>query len=124
MDEDIAAVQKHHGTATVQDSDTQRGHALRGEKGSLKITAAIASLFRRRGYEPVAPAVQKNIEGWMTHRTPLTVEFEYSERKPKRLVGVIMTLLSIPSGDYIIFQCSDPDATLWPIRLDDIRVIK
>jgi hypothetical protein len=124
MDEDIAAVQQDHGTETVQDSSTQRSHALRGEKGSLKITAAIASLFRQRPYEGVAPERQSDLQKWMTHRTPLVIEFECSERRPKRLVGTIMTLLTIPSGEYVIFQCSDPDATLWPVRIDDIRGIR
>lgn len=124
MDEDIEAVQKEHGTQTVQDSSTQRNHALRGEKGSLKITAAIASLFRKGTYKGVNRETLGRIERWTTHRTPLIVEFECSERRPKRLVGTIMTLLTIPSGEYLIFQCSDPEATLWPIRLDDLLAVK
>jgi GMP synthase (glutamine-hydrolysing) len=124
MDQDIEAVQKEHGTETVQDSSTQRSHALRGEKGSLKITAAIASLFRSGAYKKVSREIHGKVQQWMTQRTPLVVEFECSERRPKRLIGTIMTLLTIPSGEFVIFQCSDPDATLWPIRLDDIQTIK
>src|SRR6185312_17281721 len=36
IEEEIADVQKTHGTRSVQNAETQRGHSLRGEKSSLK----------------------------------------------------------------------------------------
>jgi GMP synthase (glutamine-hydrolysing) len=122
--EDISSVQEEHGAETVQDPQTQRGHALRGEQGSLQITAAIASLFRQRTYNPIATGLREKIDGWTNHRTELVIEFEDSARKLRTMRGKIMTLLSIPSGDYLIFQGSDAGATLWPIRLDDLRDVR
>jgi GMP synthase (glutamine-hydrolysing) len=123
IEDDIEEVRREHGSKTVQDSRTQRAHALRGEMGSLKITAAAASLFRKRAYRDVARGLHAKIRRWLEDGARLVVEFEASDRRKMQVAGTILSLLAIPSGDYIILQGADPGITLWPIRLDDIHGI-
>jgi GMP synthase (glutamine-hydrolysing) len=124
IEDDIDEVRREHGSRTVQDSKTQRAHALRGEMGSLKITAAAASLFRKRAYRKAAGGLRARVERWLENATRLVVEFEGSDRRSMQVAGKILSFLSIPSGDYIILQGADRQITLWPIRLDDIHRIR
>ena len=87
VEEEILASQKTHGSATIQDAGTQKDRALKGEKASLKITAGIGWLFRKRPCSGRETAKLSEIENWATHRTLLTIEFEGSERKRVRLQG-------------------------------------
>ena len=122
IETEIEETRKAHGTATVQNSEMQRQLAAQGERASLKITAAIGSLFRRRATSEVRAEVWSGLGEWATQRTLLTVEFEDPRRKTQRLRGRISTILSIPAGQFLIFQ--DEVGLLWPIRLDDILKIK
>lgn len=120
--QDILDVQADHGTRTVQDADTQRGHALQGEKASLKITTAIGQLFRRNSYNSVSCDFYDHLESWATHKTLLIVEFENSDRKITQLRGHVATLLTLMDGEFLIFK--EENTLLWPIRLDHIRTLK
>ena len=121
IEDDIHAVRTEFGAETVQDSTTQRSHALKGEKGSLKITAAIGSLFRNEKASSPVRLDYSQLETWVTHRTILIAEFEGALQKKVHLKGQIATLLSISTGEFIIFQ--ELNSLLWPIRLDDVLKI-
>lgn len=118
VEEEIEEARKAHGGGTVQDANTQRGHAAKGEKASLKITAAIGGLFQNEPYEPVSRHIYDQFEEWATHRTLVVIEFTASDQKPLHLKGYILMILSIPAGDFIIFR--EENTILWPIRLDHI----
>jgi GMP synthase-like glutamine amidotransferase len=125
--DELLLVQKNYGSQTVQDAVTQRNHALKGEKGSLKITAAIGSLFRQKQDRKISKALRDRVLSWATHRTEVFLDFHdwqdpkgaRRSKKVSRLRGRISTLLTIPSGEYVIFE-EEPSTLLWPIRLGDI----
>jgi GMP synthase (glutamine-hydrolysing) len=121
VDEELLEVQKQFGKATVQDATTQRNHALKGEKGSLKITAGIGSLFRRREYVPVARTMRENLAVFSAQRATVIIQFLSAGRSPVYLKGRITTVLAMPSGEYLIFQ--EENTVLWPIRIDCLRSI-
>jgi GMP synthase-like glutamine amidotransferase len=122
VDQEIADTQKAFGTQTIQDAQTQRNRALRGEKGSLKITAAIGSLFRKKAFGCATHEDYEQLEVWATHRQHLVVEFMGSSGRAVQLLGRIAVLLTIPAGEYMIFQ--DDTHVLWPLRLEDIVSIR
>lgn len=119
IEEEIRETQEIHGTTTVQDAQTQRHQALRGEKGSLKITAAIGALFRKHEYPATKKNVREKISAYVAQRTTLVVEFEGPDSIHLRLKGLIISHLVIPAGDFIIFQ--EENTLLWPIRIGDIK---
>ncbi|MGZ3688705.1 MAG: type 1 glutamine amidotransferase [Bdellovibrionota bacterium] len=120
--EEIDEVAHRHGAETVQDAKTQLGRAPQGEKASLKITAAMTSLFRRHPkLETICP-FREHLEMWATHREILVVEVHGSDRRPLHLRGHINSVLEIPAGEFLIFQ--EANGMLWPILLTDIRSIK
>ena len=121
IDDEILCIRNVHGKKTVQDSDTQRNLALKGEKASLKITAAFGNLFRRREKEGIKNDSYERLESLATQRAVVVIEFEGSNRKSLHLRGTISTLLSIPAGDFVVFQ--EENRLLWPIRIEDIRAI-
>lgn len=120
--EEILEVRRQNGSRTVQDPETQKNRARQGEKASLKITAAIASLFRRQQKGPVKLEFRRQVHAWATCRSTVVVVFGGSHGKPVQIEGRITTLLTIPAGDFIIVQ--EPTTLLWPIRLDDIVTIR
>ena len=120
-DVDLSEVRKSFGRKSVQNIPTQRNYALKGEKGSLKITAAIGSLFRRRNLDAIRETLFEELESHATHRTLITVEFEGAERKPVYLKGRVVSLLQIPVANFVIFE--EENTMLWPIRIEDIRSI-
>lgn len=122
VEEEILEVQRLNGPETVQDPETQKNRSVQGEKASLKITGAIASLFRRREKDPVRAEFRRQIHSWATHRKPVVVVFEGSHGRPVHIEGRITTLLTIPAGDFIIVQ--EPTTLLWPIRLEDLVEIR
>ncbi len=122
VDEEIRATQETWGTESVQDAKTQKERSLQGEKGSLKITAGIGSIFRKVGCRGHECANRDELEHWATHRTLLGVEFEGPDRKDVRLKGRIATLLSVTAGEFVIFQ--EESTVLWPIRITDLSRIK
>jgi GMP synthase (glutamine-hydrolysing) len=113
-EDDIKAVRKIHGAKTVQNSKTQRNNAI----GAL-FRQAIADEIKHS-----SPAHQSydDLEEWMTRRQPLLIEFEGSNGEPCHLRGTISSMLSISSGDFVIFQ--EENALLWPIRIEDIQEVK
>ncbi len=121
VEDEIAQTQETHGADTVQDADTQRNIAMKGEKASLKITAAIGALFRTRETEETDAGWRAALEAFAAHRTIVMVELEGSLGVTLHLRGRIETLLSIPAGEFIIFQ--EENSLLWPIRLEDISRI-
>jgi len=121
-DVDLSQVRKTFGRKSVQNIPTQRNYAMKGEKGSLKITAAIGSLFRRRNLEPIKLGLFDELESYATRRTTIVVEFEGAARKPVFLKGRVASLLQIPAAEFVIFE--EENTTLWPIRIDDIRSIQ
>ncbi len=90
---------------------------------SLKITAAAAALFRQRPYRDVQRGALEQVTEWLEQTTRVLVEFEGPDRRRVSVEGVILSLLDIPSGDYMILEGADAGGTLWPIRLDDILKI-
>jgi GMP synthase (glutamine-hydrolysing) len=122
VDEEVADAQREHGRKTVQSISAQKSWAVKGEKASLKITAAFCQLFKRNDYEAVDAGVYGSYESWATMRTALIVEFTGVDGRVHQLRGQILTLLNIPDGDFVIFR--DEDTLLWPIRMDHLtRVI-
>ncbi len=121
VEEDVLAVQKIHGKRTVQDANSQRAWALKGEKASLKITAAISQLFTLQPYGGVSDGTYASYEAWTAMRTPLIIEFEDSEGKAVHLRGHIVTLLTVPDGEFIIFK--EESTVLWPIRMDYVTKV-
>jgi GMP synthase (glutamine-hydrolysing) len=118
IEEEIAAVKKTHGARTVQDAKTQRGHALRGEKSSLKITAAFSGLFRTRPRLPENKEAYELFESWTTHRTALALEFEGPLGRTSQIRGQILGIFTISAGDFVLFQ--EENTLVWPIRMEDI----
>ena len=118
VNRELRELQREHGIDHVQDAGTQREHAIRGERGSLKITAAITALFRREQYKPVPVPFRHAMEEWAIHRLTVVVEFRNAHGKIVSLRGAVQSTLTIAAGEYVIFQ--DDDTLLWPIRLDDI----
>jgi GMP synthase-like glutamine amidotransferase len=121
VEDEIADTQKAFGTDSVQDAETQRNIAMKGEKASLKITAAIGSLFRTRETQEADEEWSAALQEFASHRTVLVIEFEGSNLRTIQLRGKIDALLSIPAGEFIIFQ--EENSLLWPIRLEDISRI-
>jgi hypothetical protein len=121
-DVDLSEVRKSFGRKCVQNIPTQRNYALKGEKGSLKITAAIGSLFRRRNLELLHTTLFEELENFATHRTQIIVEFEGAARKSVQLKGRVASLLQIQVGDFVIFE--EDNTMLWPIRIEDIHSVK
>lgn len=119
VSEELDHFQKSHGRETVQDAETQRWHARKGEEASLRITAAIGSLFRQRPRKSPAPTLIQKIQSYIEEKTPITVEFEGSDRKLIRLKGNCVALFPVGSSHFVIFQ-HEKDL-LWPIELGDIR---
>jgi GMP synthase (glutamine-hydrolysing) len=125
IDEEIHEIQRQFGPETVQDARTQIEHALRGEKASLKITAAIGGLFRRKDETAAIELCPEELESWVTHRTPLRLAFEGSDRRENRLQGRISALLDLHAGELgeiLIFQ--EENTLLWPVRLADVRSLE
>lgn len=118
IEDDINEWRKAHGSKTVQDLVTQRNHAFKGEKGSLKITAAIGSLFRDKEYKDPQTGFRDHLESLATARALVRLEFHGSDGRVARLRGAILSFLSIARGDFIIFQ--EETTLLWPVRIDDI----
>jgi GMP synthase (glutamine-hydrolysing) len=118
VEDEIHATRRSHGFATVQDAATQREEASRGEKGSLKITAAIGSLFRTKKFKPVSGPAMGRILGWIERETLLSLEFKGSLGKPAHITGRILHVLAIAAGEFVIFQ--EETTLLWPIRTCDI----
>jgi GMP synthase (glutamine-hydrolysing) len=120
--EEIRMIRKRFGARTVQSPSTQVERALRGERASLKITAAIGSLFRseRPATEPAVEFGQ--LEALATKRGGVQVEVTGSDGAPLTLRGRIATLLTIPAGTFLIFQ--EENTLLWPIRIEDVRSVK
>jgi GMP synthase-like glutamine amidotransferase len=116
---EIVDVLNCHGPECVQVADIQRNHALQGEKASLRITAGIGQLFRKKEYEPVGADFYEQMETWATLRWSLILEFEGSDRKPLHLRGTIFTIFQIPDGEFLLFR--EENTLLWPIRLDYIK---
>jgi len=122
IDEDIGIQLGRHGKLTVQDSTTQKASAAQGEEFSLKITAAIGTLFRRRGIGDTHSRRVSLLKAHAGEKTPLVIEFEGSDRKTQQLRGKILNWLTIPNGEFVIFQ--EESTVLWPIRLEDILSAK
>lgn len=122
VEEEILEVRRRNGAETVQDPMTQKRRAAQGEKASLKITGAIASLFRQHRKEPVTREFRRRVNAWATGQSPVVVVFDGSHGRPVQIEGRITTLLTIPAGDFIIVQ--EPTTLLWPIRLEDIIELK
>jgi GMP synthase-like glutamine amidotransferase len=122
VEDEVLEAQKEHGKRAVQSVKAQKSWALKGEKASLKITAAFCQLFKRADYEGVSPDLHENYHQWATMRTALIVEFVAADGSSVQLRGQILTLLSVPDGEFVIFR--DEDTLLWPIRMDHLtRVI-
>ncbi len=123
--EEILEIQNRHGSKTVQSSHAQRGHALKEERCSLKITAAIGSLFRN-AEPPAMSSPQESrhqllldkIQRAITGKNLVQISFMGPDQSQEVLEGQALTLLLLKIGDVLIFQ--DRDALLWPIRLDDL----
>jgi hypothetical protein len=121
VEEEIDEARKYHGPKTVQDAETQRNIAMRGEKASLKITAAIGSLFRTKPITGHEEEWREVLETFIKYRNTVLLEFEASLKRVIQLRGRIDTLLSIPAGEFLIFQ--EENSLLWPIRLEDTKSI-
>ena len=121
VDQEIEDIRKHHGKRTVQDAKTQGNVALKGEKGSLRITAAIGTLFRTRPTLGVNHAWREFMGTLVTHRTTVVLEFEGAQGRLVHLRGRVTAVLTIASGEFIILQ--EENTLLWPIRMEDIRKI-
>ncbi len=119
VEDDIMAMRRSGDVASVQDAATQREGALSGEKGSLKITAAIGSLFRTARAKPVAGVLMSKILKWIERGTLLELEYKGSLGKPAHIQGRILSVLAIAAGEFVIFQ--EETTLLWPIRTCDIR---
>jgi GMP synthase (glutamine-hydrolysing) len=122
VDDEIDGVRKIHGSRTVQNSKIQKNRAVKGEKASLKIVTAITSLFRKHPQAPLTQEMREDLQHWATRRRHITVQIEGSNRKPMHIDGRIVSLLSIPAGEFVIIQ--EASSLLWPIRADDIQEIK
>lgn len=121
VEEEIQHTRKSHGARTVQAASTQRNYAMKGEKGSLKIAAAIGALFSRTDVEETSATRLKEIEGWITRHALVALEFDGPGGARVQLRGHIVSHLSISAGDFIIFQ--ENTTLLWPIRIGDIRKV-
>ncbi len=113
---EIKNEQDLHGAHTVQTADQMRESAIKGERGSLKITAGIGQLFKDHDYEDIGTDATNLIENFATHRWEVAIELQGPDRQNFTLIGTIVTLLSIPDGEFMILR--DRDTLLWPIRLD------
>lgn len=122
VEDEIMDTQKLHGTRTVQDAQTQRNRASKGEKSSLRITLGLTSLFRRREKEPLRQELREQVSRWATRRRNVILEFEGSNRKPTHIQGRISGILTLPPGDFLILQ--EQSGILWPVRTDDILSIE
>jgi GMP synthase-like glutamine amidotransferase len=118
IEEEISDAQKMFGAKTVQSATTQREHSLRGEKSSLRITAAFATLFRQRPRLPENKEAYEIFESWTTHRTALALEFEGPLGKTTQIRGQILGIFTISAGDFVLFQ--EENTLVWPIRMEDI----
>jgi GMP synthase-like glutamine amidotransferase len=122
VEQEILDAQKLHGGETIQDGKTQRNVALKGEKASLRITAAIGSLFRRRATDQDTSEKFAQFESFATHQATLIFEIEGPNRKIFQLQGQITAMLSVPAGDFVLLR--EPSTLVWPIRIDDVLRVK
>lgn len=122
VEEEILDTQKLHGTRTVQDAQTQRNRASKGEKSSIRITVGLTSLFRRREREPLRQELREKVSRWATRRRNVILSYEGSDRRVTHLQGKITGILTLPSGDFMILQ--EQSGVLWPLRTDDILAIE
>lgn len=114
VDDEIRLARKIAGAATVQQGRTQRARARQGERASLKITAAIGSLFRVEPTPPVDEDFRQTLKEAAANRALLLLDSGLH-----RLRGRIAFFLFIPAGEFVIFE--EENTLLWPIRLEDIR---
>jgi GMP synthase-like glutamine amidotransferase len=122
VEEEILDTQKLHGARTVQDAQTQRNRASKGEKSSIRITVGLTSLFRRREREPLRHELREQVSRWATRRRNVILSFEGSDRKITHLQGRITGILNLPAGDFLILQ--EQGGVLWPLRTDDILSVE
>jgi GMP synthase (glutamine-hydrolysing) len=122
VEDEILEAQRLHGGGTIQDGKTQRNVALKGEKASLRITAAIGSLFRRRAYDEDTSDKFAQFESFATHQATLIFEIEGPDRKVFQLRGQITAMLSVAAGDFVLLK--EPNTLVWPIRIDDVLRVK
>jgi GMP synthase (glutamine-hydrolysing) len=118
VEEEILDTRKKHATSMIQDGTTQRNVSLKGEKASLRIAAAIGSLFRRRPLDEDTSEKFSQFESFATHQTSLIFEIEGPNRRIFQLQGQITAMLSIPAGDFVLLR--EPSALVWPIRIEDV----
>ena len=121
IEDEIAQEQKKHGSRSVQDAGTQRNHSLRGEKSSLRITAAFAGLFRQRPRLPKNHEAYEIFEAWTLQHTTLGLEFEGPNGRTTQIRGLILGLFTIEAGDFVLFQ--EENTLVWPIRMEDILTV-
>jgi GMP synthase (glutamine-hydrolysing) len=118
VEDEILDTRKKHATSMIQDGTTQRNVSLKGEKASLRIAAAIGSLFRRRPLDEDTSEKFAQFESFATHQTSLIFEIEGPSRRIFQLQGQITAMLSIPAGDFVLLR--EPSALVWPIRIEDV----
>lgn len=126
--QEITEALQKHGPDNVQDAAMHRAHSTVGEKSSLKITAAISSLFRiYSGKKGLEKDNAKDLENWakllpyFKDQVSLAVEFKNAAGTLIQLQGVIQSLLVIPYGEFVIFKAND--SLLWPMQIDAIEKI-
>jgi GMP synthase (glutamine-hydrolysing) len=122
VEDEILETRDKFGSTTVQDADTQRNVALKGEKASLRITAAIGSLFRRRPCDLDTSEKFTQFESFATHQATVIFEIEGPNRKIFQLQGQITAMLSVEAGDFVLLR--EPSTLVWPIRIDDVLRVK
>ena len=118
VEDEILDARKKNLTSMIQDGPTQRNVSLKGEKASLRIAAAIGSLFRRRPLDEDTSEKFAQFESFATHQTTLIFEIEGPNRRIFQLQGQITAMLSIAAGDFVLLR--EPSTLVWPIRIDDV----
>lgn len=119
VDEELSATRREHGARTIQNADTQRNRAEKGEKSSLRISTAISQLFRDRDYEPVGETLREQIADFIAHRTLVILEVEGSYRRPRLLRGHVTAIVNLPFGEFLFLR--EEGGVLWPVRLDFVK---
>jgi GMP synthase (glutamine-hydrolysing) len=119
VERDIFGMIQVPGTHLIQDSKIQKENSARYEKSSIKLSAALSSLFINDHYDPIDCEYHDDLESWSVKKTPLVLEFINSHGEIQKIEGLIVDTFTIKAGEFVIFK--EEDTTLWPIRQDKIK---
>ncbi len=120
--DEIQATQKKHGPSGVQGQSVQGNFSKKGERGSLKITAALSRIFRQVPLGEPLKDVELALPQYTVQRKRICIEFHDSSRRTRQILGVVINLLRIPAGEFVVFRAEN--GLLWPIPMGDVLAVK